>query len=148
MAGNRCSCRDNELRDQLQLPSIPLVELTVAAPRDPHHQVKIWHDDDELSTISFGGKHPVCLLTALKLVNVPSIAVLMFLPEAKGWGKSRVNRGRLSDPVSADDTFAVPDSPVQIELAQLELVPGAEIRSASQVRLPVGHKVQVITAEL
>ena len=113
----RGSCRDNELRYELQLPSIPLAELTVAAARDTHHKVKIGHDDDELSTISFGCKHPVRLHAALKLVNVPSIAVLMFLPEARGWGKSRVNGDGLSDPVSADDPFAVPDSPVQIELA-------------------------------
>ena len=76
MAMSRGNCRDNELRDKLQLPSIPLVELTVAATRDPDDKVEIRHNDNELSAISFGGKDPVCLHGALEIVNVPSIAIL------------------------------------------------------------------------
>src|ERR1017187_5117238 len=148
MAMSRDGCRDNELRDKLQLPSIPLVELTVAATRDPYDKVKIRHNDNDLSAISFGCKDPVCLHAALEIVNVPSIAILMFLPEAIGFGKSRVNGDRICDPVLADDSFAVPNAPIQIELAQLELITRTEVRSATEVRLSIGHQVQVITPEL
>src|ERR1035441_8624846 len=105
MAMSRDRCRDDELRDKLQLPSIPLVEFAVAAARDPDDKVEIGHNDNELPAISFGRKAPVCLLPALEIVNVPSIAILMFLPEAISFGKSRVNGDRLSDPVLADDAF-------------------------------------------
>jgi len=54
----------------------------------------------------------------------------MFLPEAMGWGKSRVDRGRLRHPVLADHPLAVPNSTVQIELAELELVTRAKVAIA------------------
>lgn len=88
---HRDSGGDNELRHKLQLPSIPLIEFTIAATRDPDNEVEIRHGDDELSAISLGRKYPVCLRAALEIVNMPSIAIVMLLSQAVLCGKVGVN---------------------------------------------------------
>ena len=50
---SRNSGREDELRNKLQLPSIPLVELTVAAAGDSDDHVEARHDNNELPAISF-----------------------------------------------------------------------------------------------
>ena len=51
-------------------------------------------------------------------------------------------------PVLADDSFSVPDAAVQVELAELQRVAGADVRAAAQVRLAGGREVQVVAVEL
>src|SRR5262249_25024789 len=62
-------------------------------------------------------------------------------------GDVRVRRGRDPDPGRIHQSAPFPDAAVEIELTDLEEIPGPQERASPQIALAVGHQVPVIATE-
>ena len=72
----------------------------------------------------------------------------MFLPEAALFREACMEGRGIGDPCLTYQAFAMPDSTIQVELPQLQLVSWRKVGAAAHVRLAGGHQVQVVPAEL
>src|SRR5215472_3530124 len=70
--------RNNESRNQFQLPVVPTAELSVSTAVDPDHQIKRRQNDNELSTVALCGNGAICFAIGIQIVNMPAVSILMY----------------------------------------------------------------------